>query len=642
LAAPVEAPVAAAGASNLATDDGLLTLEVPEGAAPAGAPMAIQPVSGAAPHAFSGLAQLAAYDVTVGEQRSFDQPLTLRFGYNPDTLREDIDPAAQLTAAYLDETTQRWVDADLVVDAAAQQVVVTTDHLTLWSLFGLDDDTVHSSHPNFDIYFSQSLDAPALSDSRSGDAIFDFAVLVRSALVTAREGYAGSGNSGLKVPAKSKVYIDNWGADATAAWGWFSKNIEIPVTYSTLGELQHDAAHELFHAVQNEYVSVATMMSNRWWMEATADYGAATLGTGSGLSSSVPLRFVTLPLNDSDDDMHMYQAAHFIRYLVDERGVDFPALFKATMASGDSVLESINAYLNTRGDSLAEAYADFAFEFVFGTAVRRDAVKTDLATDLAAVAGEHTDPGARVTSVVDVRGPYASSLAAYRVKTGIDGPFGVSLAALEGTSGISVRYVVGGPRGAGDAMWEGVLAEGTPRLVEVEDGQTIYFLVTNAAEDDGSVTVVIDAPQGETTFQSSRTAPMYNDEYTAEVAFTLESTHPFTVVREESLYGGELYYLEVKLLRPVDEDHPATFTVTAEIEGLAFADSESGGRTPAVREAYWTTPDHVIGSEATVTTTGLSGPSTRLTHEVILEYSNAEGDVYQSGGAVLVDVRIQH
>ncbi|MHB1317685.1 MAG: hypothetical protein ACYCYF_03600 [Anaerolineae bacterium] len=641
-AASVQAPVAAAGISSVATEDGQLTLEVPDGAASAGAQMAIRTLPDAEPHAFSGLAPLAAYDVSVGEQRSFEQPLTLRFGYDPDLLREGIDPAAQLSVAYLDEGTQRWVDAETAVDAAAQQVVVTTDHLTLWSLFGLDEDIVHSSHPNFDIYFSQDLDAPALSENRSGDAIFDFAVLVRSALVRAREGYAGTGGSGLKVPEKSKVYIDNWGADKTAEWGWFSKNIEIPVTYSTLGELQHDAAHELFHAVQNEYVNVGSMVSNRWWMEATADYAAATLGTGNGLSGSLPLKFLTQPLN-ADDDVHMYQVAQFIRYLVDERGVDFTSLFKASLGSDEGVLQGINAHLNTRGDSLAEAYAEFANEFVFGTAVRRDAVKTDLAADLAAVTGEYTGAGVRVSGMVDVPGPCASSLAAYSVKTGTDGPFGVSLAALEATSGVTVRYAVGGPRGAGDAMWAGMLAQGQPALVEVEDGQTIYFLVTNAAESSGSVTVVIEEPQGETTFESTRTAPMYNGEYTAEVAFTLESSHPFTVVSEQTHYGGEYYFLELKLRRPVSEDDPATFHVTTEVAGLAFADPDSCDRcTPAVREAYWTTPDQVSGSEATITATGAGGPSTRLTYEVILEYTNAEGDVYQRGGAVLVDVRIQH
>jgi len=641
-AAPKQALVSATGASSVATEDDLFTLEVPEGAAPAGAQMAIQPVSDPEPHAFSGLASLAAYKVTVGEQRSFDQPLTLRFGYDPDSLRDDIDPAAQLTVAYLDEGTQRWVDADLVIDTAAQQVVVTTDHLTLWSLFGLEEDIVHSSHPNFDIYFSQNLNAPALSEDRSGDAIFDFAVLVRSALVTAREGYAGSGDSGLKVPDKTRVYIDDWGADKTAEWGWFSKNIEIPVTYFSLEELQHDAAHELFHAVQNEYYNVVGMISNRWWMEATADYAAASIGTGHGLGGRLPLKFLTLPLNADDDDVHMYQVAYFVDYL-SRQGVAFPALFKAVAASDKDPLEAIAEHAAEGGSSLPRLYDQFAYDLLFGGGVPREPGSGQPAEDMGQLQVDYTDPTIRVVQEINVPGPYATALAAYAVKTGSNDSYTVALSAIEPTAGVMVRYVINGPGGTGDLVATGVLEPGVSVPVRIEDGQTITFVATNSAPRAGYVTAVIDVQQGETSFEHSRLAPMYNDDYEAQVTFSLQSSHPFAVVEEIMSPNGETWLLHLRLLAPVSEAKPATFVARCDVTGLAFADPGDGvGRTPFIQEAYWYVPSQVAANEVTVTTTGLDGDMTRLGYEVTLAYTNSDGDTYQTGGAMPVMVLIDH
>lgn len=634
-----QATIAASGATTLSLDDGFSVL-VPEGAAPAGAAIAVQPVQDAVPHAFTGLAPLCTYDVTLADLSTFDQPLELRFPYDPAALREDIDPAAQLTAAYLDEARGRWVETGATVDTAAEQVVVSTDHLTLWSLFGLDEDTVHSFHPNFDIYFRQSLNAPALSANRSGDAIFDFVAEVRGALVTAFEGYGDAAGAGFKVPQRNRVYIDDWGVDKTAEWGWFSKNIEIPVTYSTLGELQHDAAHELFHAVQNEYYNVGGMVTNRWWMEATADYAAAAIGTGNGLSGRLPLRFLTVPLN-SDDDVHMYQVAYFIDYL-SRQGIAFPALFKAVAASDKEPLDAIAAHAAENGASLPELYDQFAYDLLFGAGVPREAVSDHLADPMGQTHEEYPDPTVPVAKEINVPGPYATAMAAYTVKTGTDDSYTVALSAIEPTAGVLTRYVIGGPGGAGDVLATGVLEPGIAVPVDVQDGQTIYFVATNSAPAPGYVTVVIDVQQGETSFEHSRTASLYNDDFTAQVSFSLQSSHLFEVVEEISLHGSEMWGLHIRLLAPVSASKPATIVARAEVTGLAFADPDEGnGRTPFIQEAYWYAPDKVSSNEVTVTITG-DGYDTRFNYDVVLAYTNQDGDEYQAGGATPVMVIIDH
>ncbi len=638
--AAAQATVAASGPTTLTVKEGL-SVVVPEGAAPAGAALVVQPVEAAEPHAFSGLTALGSFDVTLGDLSAFEQPLELRFGYDPAALREDIDPAAQLTVGYLDEPTGRWVETDAMVDTAAAQVVVSTDHLTLWSLFGLDDDTVHSFHPNFDIYFREDLNAPPLSANPSGDAIYDFVAEVRGALVTAHQAYGDSTGAALKVPAKSKVYIDDWGADKTAEWGWFSKNIEIPVTYITLQELQHDAAHELFHAVQNEYYNVGGMVDSRWWMEATADYAAASIGTGHGLTGRLPLKFLTMPL-DSDDTEHMYQVAYFVDYMA-RQGVAFPALFKAVAASDKDILLAIGDYMAESGRSLPALYDQFAYDMLFLGGVPREAVTGHLADAMGQLHVEYTDPTVPVAQEINVAGPYATALAAYTVKTGTDDTYTVALSAIEPTAGVLTRFVIGGPLGVGDVLNSGVLEPGVQVPVDIQDGQTIYFVVTNSADKGGYVTAVIGVQEGEHSFEHSRTAPMYNDEYTAEVAFTLESSHAFEVVEEITQRRGENWMLHVRLIEPVNESKPATFTATAEVTGLAFADPDNNaGRTPHIVESYWNAPDKVNTDEVTVTTTGQDADSMRLSYEVVLGYTNQDGDDYQTGGASLVYVIIDY
>ena len=135
---------------------------------------------------------------------------------------------------------------------------------------------------------------------------------------------------------------------------------------------------------------------------------------------------------------------------------------------------------------------------------------------------------------------------------------------------------------------------------------------------------------------------MYNDDFVAQVSFSLQSSHPFEVVEEISLYGGEMWGLHIRLLAPVSASKPATIVARAEVTGLAYADPDDGnGRTPFVQEAYWYAPDKVSSNEVTVTITG-DGYDTRFNYDVVLAYTNQDGDEYQAGGATPVMVIIDH
>ena len=351
-------------AVNIVTYQDKATVEIPANTVSSGTPVSIQEVSGARRHEFNDLETHATYDISIGA--TFTGDLTLRFKYDPSLLKAEYEPADQLVVAYFNEENQRWVEADFTLDKDNHEISVLTNHLSLWSIFGIEDNMVVTSAPNFKIYYNKNLNAPLLAGvdpNYATDPIYQFAAQVRTALVDAHAKYTADG---FTPPAMTKVYIDDWGADATANWGWFSKNIEIPIQYDNLTELKHDCAHELFHAVQNQYLVFPTMVLNRWWMEATADYAAAEL---MGTKKYVPISATYLQKSlGTTDSVHEYQSARFVDYLARHQGINFNRLWEHTTSvwSADMVPVIGNYVATIKGTSFPDIYHDYARQIVFG------------------------------------------------------------------------------------------------------------------------------------------------------------------------------------------------------------------------------------------------------------------------------------
>jgi len=96
-------------------------------------------------------------------------------------------------------------------------------------------------------------------------------------------------------------------------------------------DLKHDCAHEYFHATQNQYLTFGTMIMNRWWMEATADYAAAGL-MGTGKFSFVDGNYLKTSMG-TVNGVHEYQSARFVDYLVSKERVDFKKLWEYTVSA---------------------------------------------------------------------------------------------------------------------------------------------------------------------------------------------------------------------------------------------------------------------------------------------------------------------
>ena len=603
---------------------------------PKGTKVAIKEIKQLIDHDFAGLTPVGLFEISSSEEGDFSNPIILEFTYDGAKLDPSQAASDQLAIAYFDETYQRWQETDFEIDESNAKVFVKTNHLSLWSLFIKDDQYVTLSSSNFTIYFNKDANAPAIGSIVSGDPIYEYAVIVRTALYDAYKAY---GDAPFKLPNHTKVYIDNWGADKEAEWGWFSKKIEIPLTYINETELQLVSAHELFHAVQNQYLNFYSMASNRWWMEATADYAAAHIATQLGLTEKLKLNYLTNGINH-DETFHTYQTAHFVKYLVDA-GLNFPEMFTAVMTGEGGALENLAQYSASKSTPLPVLYDDFAYQVIFKDQVQTEGLKTDVYTDLVNNKLEmNLDTTMEMTELVNVNSNYASTLAGIKLTSDQDIGFDISLTAIEPTSGVKVQYVLADGPDKNNVVDSGDLGQ-DPLEMTVQDGNYLYFLVTNFAPQNGSVTIVVNQQESEPQpYVNTRTAKIYNDDFLVDVDLNLVANAPFTISRE--IVNQDTLYLTLDFLK---SDKDIFIEAEALIENLRFASpGDWGNREPVIKEMYWSTAaGDIPGTQTSLVIPVGDTQIKSFGYSLVFDIHNLEEDAYYWGGGsalVLITVRI--
>lgn len=609
---------------------------IPPNALSSGSEITLEEVTKLISHDFGGFTPLALYDIKTSSGSEFQASLKLEFSYNAATLDTSLDAAAQLAVGYYNDEYGAWQEVDFEINEAESKIIVTTDHLSLWSIFVKEEKYITSSAPGFTIYFNKDAKAPAIGQIVSGDPLFEYASIVRTGLYDARTAYE---KLGFKLPEHTKVYIDTWNADKEAEWGWFSKNIEIPVTYIDEKELHMVSAHELFHAVQNQYITFATMAAERWWMEATADYAAAHIASSYGLKDALPQSYLSSGVNDSKT-FHMYQTAHFVKFLVDS-GLDFKEMFEYVVTQSGGVLANLATFCVTKGLSLPQLYENFAYAVLFQDSVKTagsgadiyiEQAKHQLEMDLDTISASNT--------LVNVGSNYASTLFAVRVIGDRIKSMELPVRAIEATSGIQVRFATeSGPDKSAITNDRGLSHEAVD--VKVEDGDYLYFLVTNYASQAGSVIIVIGEDTGGQFYSQTRTAKIYNNQFLADFDFDLYANQPFTVSQESM--NEEYIYL---ILDFEESAKDIVLDVEAIVTNLRFANpGEWGeGREPVIKEMYWSTSDGQVSNSKTQVTLPQDDPRGLMSfgYEMIIEIYNRDEDQYfYGGGAALIGINIR-
>ncbi|GEM_PF-1249579 len=511
--------------------EGKVNVFIPANTLSAGTKLEINELAERIPLDFEGFNPVSLFEITTSQTTEFSGEITIAFSYDKDDLSDILDESTQVAIAYFNEDYGAWQEVDFEINKANSTAIVKTGHLSLWSLFIKDQKYVTSTGPHFTIYFNKDVNAPLMDGMEPGELIYQYAAIARTGMYDAIKAYEDT--LGLKIPEHTKVYIDAFDKfkEREAEWGWFSKNIEIPTSYYLEKDLKMAVAHEMFHAVQNEYVTFAKMDQDRWFMEATADYAAAYIATAYGLSDKLPYSYLNTGISYRNTE-HMYQTAHFIKYLVD-CGYDFKEMFEYVISGGSIAENNLNAYLNTKGTSLIQVYKDFVWTVIFDNNSWVEPLKTNITGDIAKYKLElDLDKKPGLVQTVEVGSYYAAALMAVKITSSEDLIIPITVKATDATVySLDVQYAL-----FDDDSRSGYLKkaniDAVPTSVSVFDGQYLYFLVINSSQNASVIIEIGEAEEEPEPYSRNVVAYVYNKEFMVDVELYLQASAPFVIEQE--------------------------------------------------------------------------------------------------------------
>ncbi|MBI2867678.1 MAG: hypothetical protein HYX97_05020 [Chloroflexi bacterium] len=322
-----------------------VTVSIPAGLLDGKQTLAIAPAQAVSPPTFKGIGEMAAYTVTLGNLQEFKKPLTIEIAYDPTKLPGDLAPQKALFASFWDPEQKLWVYSPVTVDTQRKVVVIKTDHLTTWKVYYiLQGYGVKESYHFLVVYDKQVI--PIVSGKQV--SALSFSNDVSGYLEQAYAAYAPATNKpGFRMPGGQTHAFVVPGTEESQRGG-LTGNVYFALTQDSAQAFMHEAAHESFHVVQNQYFNVYGMGWRKWWIEATADY-AAYQEVWKGKTELSPLNFTYFNKSiTASDGKHEYQTANFVAFLV-KSGMSFREAWDAVAEDGRvNVLRPLETYVQTK------------------------------------------------------------------------------------------------------------------------------------------------------------------------------------------------------------------------------------------------------------------------------------------------------
>ena len=104
--------------------------------------------------------KIEAYDISLGDMHELDDFITIRIPYDTGFCEEGQDPARCVGAKYKNETTGEWEDVLFEVDAATNELVIYTDHLSTYGAFYVENEGMRDAYilnvSDWGIYMNQT------------------------------------------------------------------------------------------------------------------------------------------------------------------------------------------------------------------------------------------------------------------------------------------------------------------------------------------------------------------------------------------------------------------------------------------------------------------------------------------------------
>lgn len=318
-----------------------ITVSIPAGLLESKQTLAIAPPQDVPPPTFKGIGEMAGYTVTLGNLREFKKPLTIEIAYDPAKLPEELAPQKALFASYWDPGQKLWVYMPVTVDPQRKVVTIKTNHLSTWKVYYIVRGYGVKESDHFLVVYDRQT-----------------AAIVGSSQVSARpfaddlsnyleQAYAAYARAGFKMPSgQTHVFVDK-NTSESQRYG-LTGNVYFAMTHDSAQTLKHEAAHELFHVVQNRYYWVYGMGWRGWWTEATADFAAYEVVWNKGTELSDLDNWYFRKSITAHDGGHEYRTANFVAFLAG-RGMDFKGAWDAVAEDGRlNVLRPLEAYVQSK------------------------------------------------------------------------------------------------------------------------------------------------------------------------------------------------------------------------------------------------------------------------------------------------------
>ena len=329
-----------ASAQTLSWND-KVTVTIPGGLLNGKQTLAIAPPQDVPPPTFKAIGEMAGYTITLGDLREFKKELSIDIAYDPAKLPEDLAPRKALFASFWDPGQKLWVYTPVTVDTQRNVATIKTNHLTTWKVYYiLRGYGVKESDHFLVIYDKQTA---AIVGSRQVSAA-PFANDVSGYLEQAYTAYA---KAGFRMPSgQTHAFVDKDTQESQRSG--LTGNVYFAMTHDSAQTLMHEAAHELFHVVQNGYYNVYGMGWRGWWTEATADFAAyQVVWNGKTELSDMNHTYFNKSIS-AFDGKHEYMTANFVAFLA-RRGMDFKGAWDAVADDGRvNVLRPLETYVQTK------------------------------------------------------------------------------------------------------------------------------------------------------------------------------------------------------------------------------------------------------------------------------------------------------
>jgi hypothetical protein len=340
------------------------------------------------PHPFKGLSPLATFDISLGNLHAFSKDLTIEIAYDLAKMKSDLSPENALMAMTWNPELKTWAMERFTVDTQRRVVIIRANHLSVEQVSSVAPPyTVYKPKHFIVVYDPKDAAQVLLPEQKVARRGGSRTLPLRAEPVSAEKMVADLGSyldhawdeygrypfkpllGDANVDGKLWVFVDS--ALKVSEREKFSGNLYFPTNWvdtqyeNGAEQMRHESAHELFHAVQNEYYTWVGMARRRWWMEATADYAAGVIAWGAaGTMPLVPANYFKKPI-DFTEAKHDYKTSRFVEYLSRPAG-SFKAMWDYVVpdSTGD-VAGMLNLYLLQRNTDLDKEFRGFVAYVLF-------------------------------------------------------------------------------------------------------------------------------------------------------------------------------------------------------------------------------------------------------------------------------------